>query len=46
MVALKGLLFALFAMALTVVVSLIVVGIIKIMYKITTRKKATEKTEK
>jgi NADH:ubiquinone oxidoreductase subunit K len=46
MVALRGLLFALFAMALTAIVSLIVVGIINITYRIGHRKKVSGKIQK
>jgi len=44
MVALRGLLFSLFTLALTAVISLLVVGIIMLIYRVV-RRRQPEKTE-
>jgi len=46
MVALRGLLFAVFTLALTAVISLLVVGIIGLMFRIGHRTKGPNKTQK
>ena len=46
MVALKGLLYSLFTLGLTVVVSLLVVGVIKVTYSVIHRGKATKADSK